>query len=111
MNHDTLGMLGATGFLILLACCALLVVGAFFSALFSPQSAEMKLVWIAFIVIASSSEASSDSWEANETPLSLGPSPRPQPGPACGHLGQISYIVKSLIHKGLPGSETVGGGV
>ena len=52
MNHDTFGALGATGLFILLACYALLVIGAFFSALFSPQSGGMKLVWIIFIFIA-----------------------------------------------------------
>jgi hypothetical protein len=42
---------GAAGMAVL-AAYILLVIGAFFSALFSPASGGMKLVWIIFIVIA-----------------------------------------------------------
>ena len=46
------GFLGSAAVLVAVAAYILLVVGAFFSALFSPASAGMKLVWIVFIVIA-----------------------------------------------------------
>ncbi|MFB6719254.1 PLD nuclease N-terminal domain-containing protein [Kribbella sp. NPDC056345] len=46
------GFLGGAGIIAVLAAYFLLVVGAFFSALFSPASGGMKLVWIVFIVIA-----------------------------------------------------------
>ncbi|MFF1823541.1 PLD nuclease N-terminal domain-containing protein [Kribbella sp. NPDC058245] len=43
---------GTTGVLAVVAAYFLFVITAFFSALFSPASAGMKLVWIIFIVIA-----------------------------------------------------------
>ncbi|MFI5729068.1 PLD nuclease N-terminal domain-containing protein [Kribbella sp. NPDC051587] len=42
---------GAAGMAVL-AAYVLLVIGAFFSALFSPASGGMKLVWIIFIIVA-----------------------------------------------------------
>lgn len=49
---QTWGFLGSAVLIGALLAYVLLVVGAFFSALFSPASAGMKLVWIVFIVIA-----------------------------------------------------------
>ncbi|MFK4087910.1 PLD nuclease N-terminal domain-containing protein [Kribbella sp. NPDC020789] len=51
-SDQTWGFLGSAALLAALAAYVLLIVGAFFSALFSPASAGMKLVWIVFIVIA-----------------------------------------------------------
>ncbi|TCC57421.1 hypothetical protein E0H73_28945 [Kribbella pittospori] len=52
VQNQHLGELGAVLLFVVLAGCVLLVIGAFFSALFSPASVGMKLVWIVFIVIA-----------------------------------------------------------
>jgi len=51
-TDQTWGFLGAAGIIAVFAAYALLVIGAFFSALFSSASGGMKLVWIVFIVIA-----------------------------------------------------------
>ncbi len=51
-TNETWGFLGSAVLIAGLAAYILLVVGAFFSALFSPASGGMKLVWIVFIVIA-----------------------------------------------------------
>jgi hypothetical protein len=46
------GVVGGVLLIAALAAYVLLVIGAFFSALFAPTTAGMKLVWIVFIVIA-----------------------------------------------------------
>jgi len=51
-SDQTLAFLGTAAIIAVVAAYAALVIGAFFSALFSPASAGMKLVWIVFIVIA-----------------------------------------------------------
>lgn len=51
-TDQTWGFLGSAALIAGLVAYFLLVVGAFFSALFSPASGGMKLVWIVFIVIA-----------------------------------------------------------
>jgi hypothetical protein len=51
-NDHLWGVAGGTVLIGVLIAYALLVIGAFFSALFSAATAGMKLVWIVFIVIA-----------------------------------------------------------
>jgi hypothetical protein len=51
-NDHLWGVAGGTVLIGVLIAYALLVIGAFFSALFSGATAGMKLVWIVFIVIA-----------------------------------------------------------
>ncbi|MGW7680347.1 PLDc N-terminal domain-containing protein [Kribbella sp. NPDC054772] len=51
-TDQTFGVVGAALLVGILIAYVLLVVGAFFSALFSSATAGMKLVWIVFIVMA-----------------------------------------------------------
>lgn len=51
-TDQTFGVIGGALLIGALVAYVLLVVGAFFSALFSSATAGMKLVWIVFIVIA-----------------------------------------------------------
>ncbi len=51
-GDQTFGAAGAALLIAALIAYTLLVIGAFFSALFSPATAGMKLVWIIFIVVA-----------------------------------------------------------
>ncbi|GAA0594385.1 PLDc_N domain-containing protein [Kribbella sandramycini] len=51
-TDQTWGFVGGAVLIAALVAYVLLVVGAFFSALFSAASAGMKLVWIIFIICA-----------------------------------------------------------
>lgn len=51
-TDQTFGVIGGALLIGALVAYVVLVVGAFFSALFSSATAGMKLVWIVFIVIA-----------------------------------------------------------